>query len=559
MPLPSASPWSPLAIKSPRCVPGHCEWACVTIFEFLLRSTRSPLVFQVETHSKKGWKMGEDGMVYRRNFGRGRGLLKLGTALGGVAALALPSMAHAAITLSPYRITAPTLVKASKPFATPIAHLSKEFISSQELVSDPHPQDLTIQKLALAPMSRAMAAAAGDVTYNGGDISKTGDLTPGIYTNSLGATTITANSVTTSGYAAPGIIAIGNGAISINVGSVQTQGDLSPGIFAYSYTGAININAGSVSTAGLLSRGIEAHGSDVTITAGSVTTTGLVSDGILAFGNGPDAVVDVTVNGQVATTGTLSLGVSARSTGSVAIHDNGSITTQGQGVVYHRLVGLAIGIFGYAAGDITIDGTGSVATYGFESRGVQAVSTGGNISIDIGNITTTGWISEGNFAEAVAYDYYAHHNIGTGDISITAGKIDVKGQYSSGIGAVGRSVDITVNGSVVAEGAVGSGIAAAGYGGGVSIHNNGVVATYANGTAIFAKTYSGDITIDGTGRIIAQGGGATGIEALSVDGSISISQGDITSNRTGVLALALPSSGMGDPSRSIDISVGNVR
>src|ERR1700756_3803240 len=145
MPLPSASPLSPLAVKSPHYAPGRYEWACVTIFEFLLRPTRTPLVFQLEAHSKKGWKMGEDGMVYRRNFGRGRGLLKLGTALGGVAALALPSIAHAAITLSPYRLTAPTLVKASKPFATPIAHFSKEFISSQELFSDPHPQDLTIQ------------------------------------------------------------------------------------------------------------------------------------------------------------------------------------------------------------------------------------------------------------------------------------------------------------------------------------------------------------------------------------------------------------------------------
>src|SRR5579859_350128 len=496
MPLPSASPWSPLAIKSPRCVPGHCEWACVTIFEFLLRSTRSPLVFQVETHSKKGWKMGEDGMVYRRNFGRGRGLLKLGTALGGVAALALPSMAHAAITLSPYRITAPTLVKASKPFATPIADLSKEFISSQEFVSDPHPQDLTIQKLALAPMSRAMAAAAGDVTYNGGDISKTGNLTPGIYTNSLGATTITANSVTTSGTRSPGIFAVGYGQIDINVGTVTTNGDRSDGIFAYSQTGAININAGDVSTAGRLARGIEAHGSGVTITAGSVTTTGFVSDGIWATSYAPDGVVDITVNGKIETVGTLSLGIAAYSAGSLAIHDKGSVTTFGQGQV-GPFSGLAIGIFAYAAGDVTVDGGGNVATYGNRSPGVEAVSKSGNISIDLGSITTIGHSSPAILAKAMAYDPYTQRNVGTGDIAITADRIQTNGAYSAGIAAAGRNVDITVNGSISTHGSGAMGVIAYSPDGNVTIHNNGVIAAYGLGSSAIVAITHGNIALDG--------------------------------------------------------------
>ena len=505
--------------------------------------------------------MGDGLATFYRNGRRDRGRLNIGTALGGAAALLLvPSVAHAATPSSPYRLTAPTftLMQAGETGSS-LARLQLGAFEAapQDLTVHAAPLNLANHAMARNALPRAMATGVGDVTYSGGDITTTGDYMPGISTNSPGATTITANSVTTNGYFSPGVYALGIGAIDVKVGTVSTSGDLSTGIFAYSANGNVSVESGSVYTTGRLSRGIEAVGSNVTVTAGSVTTTGLVSDGVLALGYGPDANVDVTINGSVTTAGTLSLGVSGYSTGSLAIHDNGSVTTFGQGRVAF-LQGQAIGILAYAAGDVTVDGGGSVATYGPSSKGVWALSKHGDISIDLGSVTTSGGTSEGILAEAAGYDPYTQQTVGTGNVAVTVGRVQTNGKYSNAIVAIGRSDDITVNGSVATNGPASYGVIAASYGGDISIHNNGVIATYGpTSTAIIAQA-QGDITIDGDGRISANGGRSFGIEAVSIGGSIAISQGDVSSGFRGVYARALPSQGLGDPANSISISVGNV-
>ncbi|HLY87477.1 MAG TPA: hypothetical protein VKQ27_00700, partial [Acetobacteraceae bacterium] len=490
-----------------------------------------------------------------RNVASGRasrvGRLKLSTALGGgAAAILLLAPAVSAAPVSPYRIVAPTLPGATAKAAAP-ADSGLDFVNA--------PQDLTISSPVRA------TASVGDVVITDGDITTTGDFQPGITSTSTGSTTITAGNITTSGKHSDGVDASGPGPIAITVGNVSTSGNdsagihaagggdiavttgdvtttggRSSGIYAHSSGGNVTVNAGNVYAVGSVqSWGIDASGHDVTITAGNVKGGAI---GISARGYGQDAAVDLTVTGTVSSYSFTGHGISAISDGSVTIHDSGSIFSTSI-----TSIGFGEGIYAHGGGDVLVDSSGRIKTYG-RQIGIAGFSDSGNVTIDASVVDAYG-------SRSIGIEAFA-----AGKATIVADDIVMANNQSGGIVAGGASVDVTLNGMIDAKGQSTNGIIAIAYSGDAAIHNNGAITVGNLAGYGIQVTAAGNITIDGKGSVATGRYHGYGIVAFTAGGSISITQGDITANNYGVMATAQTQYYQkGDPSRGITIDVGNVK
>jgi len=442
------------------------------------------------------------------------------------------------------------------------------------------PQDLTVR-----PAVRASTApqGSGDVSVTYGDVTTSGDYAPGISISSPGGLTIAAGTVTTSGSYSDGIDANATGPLSIDVTGIRTTGDNSTGIYAtaggdisitagsiydsganakgiraISTNGDVTIDVGSISTvAPRATMGIYAVGHDVDITAGSVSafeSNRVPAVGIYAGGIGADADVKVTVNDYVYAHGARAQGVVVGSGGTAEVTNNGYI-----GVVEYpgeKSNGGAINV--NAGSGITITNNGRINS---GVNGIVAHSTSGDIAISSdGKVnayqngiyaSTISYVPDGGYTQNGNY-YTTYKRVAGGSVSIDANQVSGGGSIGRAIFAAGTSVDISINGSVSNPG-FDDAVVALGYAGSVSIHNQGAISATA-GRGIDAEAY-GDVTINGTGSVDAP---KIAIAALSIGGSVSITQGDI-SGSINAEADALPTGpALGDPSKSVSIDVGNV-
>jgi outer membrane autotransporter protein len=519
----------------------------------------------------------DKGVAYRLKIARGRGRLKLGTAMSGVMMLAiLPDAAMAAGPSSPYRISAPVLADATGhlPGGPVLTTTSQKMFQPQSaiLLPEPAPQDLTLHPTTqrVAPIR---TAAAGDVTINQGDITTTGDNMPGIAVTTDGSTSITAGTITTSGAYSPGVSVTGAGPIAISTSDISTSGDYSAGvsasggadinvktgdvtttgvqstgIYAHSTGGNVSINAGNVYALGSFpSLGIDAAGHDVSIAAGNIAGG---TSAISAIGTGVGATVDLTVTGDIQSYAFHSSAIFARSDGSITIDDTGNISSTSE-----LGLGRGAGIYAHANGDVTIDSSGTIKTYG-RSAGIDALSYTGDVAVKSGRVSVYGSRSVGISAT------------GTGKVTVTAGDVIMGGSQDQGIAAAGGSVDVTLSGDMDIEGQTNSGIRAVAYTGDAAVHNNGSI-TLGVGFPVYGieAIAKGNVVVDGTGAITTgrYGGGTgtigytgVGVLAYSQDGSVSVTQGDIRANSSGVLAIAAPEYGASDVSHGININVGSV-
>ncbi|MDH7637678.1 beta strand repeat-containing protein [Sphingomonas oryzagri] len=453
-------------------------------------------------------------------------------------------------------------------------------LSPSEAARAVGPQDLTVR-----PVLRAAAtpAASGDVSVTYGDVATSGDYAPGISISSPGGLTIAAGTVTTSGNSSDGIDASAAGSLSIDVagisttgnnstgiyataggdisitaGSISDSGTLAKGIHAVSYNGDISIDVGSVSTvAPAATTGIYALGHDVSITAGSVSafeTNRFPALGIYAGGIGADADVNVTVNDYVYAHGARAQGVVVNSGGTAEVTNNGYI-----GVVEfpgEKSNGGAINV--YAGSDITITNNGTVSS---GVNGIVAHSTSGNITISSdGKVdayqngiyaSTISYVPDGGYTQNGNY-YATFKRVAGGSVTIDANQVSGGSGIGRAIFAAGSSVDITISGGVSSPG-YDDAVDALGYAGGVSIHNEGAISA-ANGFGIDAQAY-GDVTIDGTGSVDAP---KVAIGALSIGGSVSITQGDITGSVNAEADVSPTGSFLGDPTKSVSVDVNSV-
>jgi hypothetical protein len=174
--------------------------------------------------------------------------------------------------------------------------------------------------------------------------------------------------------------------------------------------------------------------------------------GIVAF-SGADAPILVTYTGPgITTQGGNGTGIQALSdSGSININSSGPITTNGSGAygVFAQsgsttsvVVGSGgpIDTFTGAVGPggnilVTTSGPGAISTLGDGSAGIQATSTTGSVQVTaLGAISTQGAESHGILGDST-----------TGSVNIDANSVITKGEFSTGVVAMGSgNVNVTI-------------------------------------------------------------------------------------------------------------------
>ena len=152
-----------------------------------------------------------------------------------------------------------------------------------------------------------------------------------------------------------------------NGGSVSTQGDMSDGIFAQSVGGGGGIGGSAISFSQVMSL------------LGLLNLNSNFSAGGIGGGGGEGGSVDVDNFGLIETQGVYSRGILAQSVGGGG-GTGGSSTnlTYSVNTDFNRDIGIGgSGGNGGAGGRVTIDNSGSIATLGDNSDGILAQSVGG--------------------------------------------------------------------------------------------------------------------------------------------------------------------------------------
>ncbi|WBO21736.1 beta strand repeat-containing protein [Sphingomonas abietis] len=505
-------------------------------------------------------------------------------------------------------------------------------------VAAPAPQDLTVvvpAETVITPTSDdragiSVTSSGGAITVSAADssIQASGVGGRGIDTRTAGGNvSIDAGSVYTSGYRADGIAADAGmgGDIHISAQTVTTAGEASTGVRANTAVGNIDIHTGGVVTSGLGSDGIYAAttAGDTTIDTTYAYAFGGSGRGIVAYSSGTTTVraetvgtqgggmgteadatgitavgtaVNVEVTGSVRTTGDYAAGVIARtnhvysdptivpsisvtadtvatnglySDGIDALNyaDGGATKVTAGTVSTHG--DMSHGIYAGGQSDVLVD-AGAVSTTGTGSQAIRAVSFGGNIIVDAGSVSTSGAGSHGIYAinygegavtvNAGSVKTRRDYSIGIGalslgDVKVDAGKVETSGFGSQGIVAYSVFGTVDVNaGSVSTTGGNATGIGGYAFAAGKAVHLTGgsvdtrgdyavgMLALAANGTAIVDATGTistsgahsegiaasgisldgGDAVIIKAGSVSTTGGGARGISAQGSSGNVTI-------------------------------------
>ena len=373
--------------------------------------------------------------------------------------------------------------------------------------------------------------SAGNSYANGVTYAPVADLTvvlnPDVVVNSTVSVTGAGNlnvqnggTVATSGTGATGLLvsSTSSGTAIANAGSIATSGDMSPGIYANAAAGVTISGIGSINTAGNGSPGVSvitpvtASGA-ISVTTGSVATTGPNSAGFYVSTYGGPASVSATL---VKASGDFSPGVFVGATGSININV-GQVSTAGASTADGALgPNDATGIFAISTGgDVNIT-AGSISTASDLSRGVFAYTPTGAVNISTGSITTTGLAAIG--IQAIA--------AGTG-VNITSGSISTLGDQAVGILTYGSApISIISTGTLSTQGASADGVYAQ-TSATVSVVNTGAISVQgATSRGIYASGAAG-VTISGTGSVSTAGVTSPAIAAISSGGAVSIAMGAV--------------------------------
>ncbi|MEA1053305.1 autotransporter outer membrane beta-barrel domain-containing protein [Lamprobacter modestohalophilus] len=295
---------------------------------------------------------------------------------------------------------------------------------------------------------------AGKVTLsNSGTITASGDLSDGLFAQSLGGHG-GAGGITGSGTGAAGPI---SGAVSVTVGGAGGTGGQAEMVAV--------TNAGQVTTHGFSATGITAQsiggsgGDGGAVIAGTVAAN---SDGgggvsIAVGGNGGASgtadKVSVTNNrgGNITTTGHLSYGILAQSVGGNGGKGGGSYVATlqaGTGIAANASVSIG-GAGGDSAvgGAVEVDNQGKVQTSGGSAHGLYAQSIGGN-----GGVGAYGFAFAGNFDWKPDNNLQVNASVGVGG--------------SGGTGAHAGVVSVTNSGDISTQTETSYGIYAQSVGGG---------------------------------------------------------------------------------------------
>ncbi|HEX7695296.1 MAG TPA: hypothetical protein VF409_12445 [Sphingomonas sp.] len=404
------------------------------------------------------------------------------------------------------------------------------------------------------------AAGAGNVDVTGGNVSgTTGIVAINSGTGTLG---VTANG-TVTGTSAEGILATGNDAVSVSVADVVTGatngltlvgGSGGAGNISVTGTGGFfggsgdaaniqnngsgtvtyNISAASGSTGG---NGIivrdTAAGGDINVTTGAVTALTAGMNGIDARSASNTANVTIVANGDIdaGNAGIVGAIINAGGTGNVDVTANGA--TNGR---------FGVDAENFGAGNVSVTTVGPVTAS--TGNGIFALTQGGNVTVNAGDVTSTGNIAiigqQINAAGAGNIDLTGNNvsgtigvmaaNSGTGTTSVTTTGL-VTGTAAEGILVFGNDA-VTVNVADAVTGAT-SGLRVIGGTGGagnILVTGAGGFTGLAGNGAYIQNNGSGTVTFDASGATTATGGAGILVRDTVAGGDISVTTtGPVTS------------------------------
>ncbi len=421
--------------------------------------------------------------VALRNSARTKSGLRLGSALGAVALMAIAQPAFAQEECGSAASGTVTCTSANNPYPNGVTYIVP-------------PVDLTIN-------------VNPDVV-----IDTSGGLNIGVFglavaTQSLTLNAAPASTIRTDSSGGFGVLLATNyGAITSNTGIIRTTGTNASGVLASSYTGNITVVGTNTGTTGANATGIEANNNrgDIIVTSGIVSTTGAGSEGVVVRSdvgnvringgtitttgdNSTAASVTTGFNGTatisggtISTTGANSFGAVATSRNGAAVVSPVSVTTGGIGADAIRVTSAA----GTARADV-----GSVNTTGANARGIVATGVTG-ATVNYGTVATTGAGATGVLIPAGVM-FFGPPASATATVNGT-GRLSTTGVGADGINANATN-NVAINvGQVGTTGANSRGIVARG-GGAVTIATTGVVSTGATATAISATSTGGSVGV----------------------------------------------------------------
>ena len=388
--------------------------------------------------------------------------------------------------------------------------------------------------------SEGIAAAS-----NGGSVSITNnaDITAdelGIVSRAATTLDITnSGAITTTagnGYAIAGHSTADGPVRIVNTGSASTAGMFAIALKGDNQAGVVAIdNQGSVSTGGYQAHGLEGQtvSGSLTLTngvGGVVTTTGVAASGLYAQTDGGDAILGN--QGSVSTSGYQAHGLEARTnSGSLTLTNgaDGVITTSGlfgSGLKAESKSGL-----------ISVDNQGVVTTIGEGGHGIEiatgrmdpALAERGDVAlVSRGQITTSGVRATGVLVQTV-----------TGDITADIGAVSTGGEDSDAVSLWTTSGDVALvaSGVLSTEGANSDAVMVSTITGKIDVNNRATVRTAGdNSMGLYAQAESGSITIVNTGAVSTSGFESDAIRAQA--------QGDVTISTVAVATTGERSAGV---------------
>lgn len=352
--------------------------------------------------------------------------------------------------------------------------------------------------------------------------------------------TIRADNVETHGYASDGVIATNftMGKTSVDVGTIKTSGDNSWGAYAGGF-GDVSLHAGSVETTGAGSAGLGAvsfYGA-IKVSGDSVVTRGDFSNGVNVLNYDPTKGTTIEV-GSIETHGNSSTGIYV---GGPYWPDNEGqdITLAADKVTTHGVGSTGVAIL--SGGNLTID-LGEVVVEGDRSRGVAIATGWGNLSLDVDSVITKGEAQYGR--DAIGIRIGTNH----GSVDATIGSVETNSRNSPAILASGFYTDqsFTIIGSLKTDGYHASGFQADIDTGSLTLDAASIITKGEASHGVYVGIRSGDVDIR-TGTIETLGDSSAGIilQSASYDGRAhhaAVDAGSITThgeNSAGINLIAL--------------------
>lgn len=264
-----------------------------------------------------------------------------------------------------------------------------------------------------------------------------------------------------------------------------------------------------------------------------VSTSSNATSGIVLAGSGTSAVTLDGGAAAITTSGTSSTAVDVSSFSGPVTVNIGNVSTSGALSGGVRAIGGLNSNVSVTTGNVTTTGLeGSTFFFLPTSTAITATAAGtGNVTVDAGDIATAGLGARGVNASASA-----------GDVSIATGTVSTTGNNAIAIAANSDlgNVDVRANGLISTTGDFAHGVSATALNGAALVDVDNVTTTGVASNGVYAQSGPGGTSVN-FDNVTVGGSLTSGINAGSVGGDVTVTGGSVTSTgeaSTGILALS---------------------